>query len=138
MATGAQVGARLARVLIADDHQLLRWTLGELIAADPRLELVASCPSGEEAVAGVAEHRPDLVVMDLQMPGMGGIEATRRITRDHPGTRVVILTGHVGLVRHAAALAAGAVCVLTKDIAPTELVDRIRSYAVAAPGQRPA
>jgi DNA-binding NarL/FixJ family response regulator len=137
MATGAHVGTRLARVMIADDHQLLRWTLGELISADPELELVASCSSGESAVAGVAEHRPDLVVMDLQMPGMGGIEATRRITRDHPRTRVVILTGHVGLVRQAAALAAGAVCVLTKDIAPTELVDRIRQYAVA-PGPRPA
>lgn len=133
MATGTQVGRRLARVLIADDHQLLRWTLGELISADDGLELVASCASGESAVAEVAVHQPDLVVMDLQMPGMGGIEATRRITRANPGTRVVILTGHVGLVRHTAALAAGAVCVLTKDIAPAELVERIRQYAVPAP-----
>jgi two-component system, NarL family, invasion response regulator UvrY len=91
---------------------------------------VASCPDGESAVSQCQEQRPDLVVMDLQMPGIGGIEATRQIVRDRPESRVVILTGHAGLTRQAAALSAGACCVLTKDIAPDELLGRIREYAL--------
>jgi DNA-binding NarL/FixJ family response regulator len=129
VSTGAQVGQRAFRVLIADDHALLRWTLGELISGDPTLELVSSCPDGETAVVEAERERPDLVVMDLKMSGIGGIEATRRIVRARPAARVVILTGYAGLALQAAALAAGACCVLTKDIAPDRLLARLRECA---------
>jgi len=129
MVSGPACAQRVVRVLIADDHALLRWTLGELIASDPTLDLVASCVDGESAVEEVARLHPDVVVMDLKMPGMGGIEATRRIVHADPQTRVLILTGHVGQNRRSAALSAGAACVLTKDTDPHQLLDLIRERA---------
>jgi len=80
------------RVLTADDHPLFRDGLRTLLASAPDAELVGEATTGEEAVSLVAQAHPDVVVMDLQMPGMGGIEATRRIVSGSPHVRVLVVT----------------------------------------------
>ena len=79
-------------VLIADDHPLFRDGLRALLASAPGVELVGEATTGEEAVSLAADLQPDVVVMDVQMPGMGGIEATRRIVRDGPHIRILVVT----------------------------------------------
>ncbi len=85
-------GAEPLRVLIADDHPLFRDGLRTLLASAPDAQLVGEATTGEEAVSLVAELQPDVAVMDLQMPGMGGIEATRRIVSGSPHVRVLVVT----------------------------------------------
>jgi len=80
------------RVVVADDHPVFREGLVEVIAGIEGAELVACCSTGVEAVAAVEEHAPDVVLMDLFMPEMDGIEATRRIVADHPEVAVLVLT----------------------------------------------
>jgi DNA-binding NarL/FixJ family response regulator len=80
------------RVLIADDHPLFRDGLRALLASAPGVELVGEATTGEEAVSLAADLQPDVVVMDVQMPGIGGIEATRRIVRDGPHIRILVVT----------------------------------------------
>jgi DNA-binding NarL/FixJ family response regulator len=80
------------RVLVVDDHELVRAGLRGVLAADPAIDVVGEASDGVQAVAAVEVHHPDVVVMDLQMPGMGGIEATRRILAARPGTAVLVLT----------------------------------------------
>lgn len=79
-------------VLIADDHPLFRDGLRALLASAPGVELVGEATTGEEAVSLAADLQPDIVVMDVQMPGIGGIEATRRIVRDGPHIRILVVT----------------------------------------------
>jgi DNA-binding NarL/FixJ family response regulator len=80
------------QVLVADDHPLFRNGLRTLLASAPDVELVGEATTGEEAVSLAAELQPDVVLMDIQMPGMGGIEATRRISRDSAHARVLVVT----------------------------------------------
>lgn len=80
------------RVLIADDHPVFRDGLASLLATQPGIDVVARAADGTEAVELALEHRPDVVVMDLQMPGVNGIEATRRLAADLPETRVLVFT----------------------------------------------
>lgn len=80
------------RVLIADDHPVFRDGLASLLATQPDVDVVATAGDGAEAVALAAEHEPDVVVMDLQMPVMNGIDATRRIAETQPGVRVLVFT----------------------------------------------
>lgn len=84
------------RLLLADDHTLLRARLRMLLAAEPGFEVVGESASGEEAVALAAGLSPDVVLMDLSMPGIGGLEAIRRIAATGSGTRVLALTVHAG------------------------------------------
>lgn len=84
--------SRPIRVLIADDHPVFRDGLATLLEPNPDIEVVARAADGAEAVALVAERRPDVVVMDLQMPVLNGIEATRRIVSAHPDVRVLVFT----------------------------------------------
>ncbi len=89
---GGEVASDPVCVLIADDHPLFRDGLRALLASAPGVELVGEATTGEEAVSLAADLQPDVVVMDVQMPGMGGIEATRRIVRDGSNIRILIVT----------------------------------------------
>lgn len=88
--TGPESGA--VRILIADDHPVFRDGLASLLATQPDVEVVATAADGAEAVALAAEHRPDVIVMDLQMPVMNGIDATRQIAAELPEVRVLVFT----------------------------------------------
>lgn len=119
----------MTRVLIADDHGVLRDGLGRVIAAQPDLELVGSAANGEEAVALCRETTPDVVLMDLEMPVLDGIEATRAIVADTAGIAVLILTSFSDRRRIVEALDAGAVGYLLKDASADDVVRGIRAAA---------
>jgi DNA-binding NarL/FixJ family response regulator len=89
---GGEAASDPVCVLIADDHPLFRDGLRALLTSAPGVELVGEATTGEEAVSLAAELQPDVVVMDVQMPGIGGIEATRRIIRDGPNIRILVVT----------------------------------------------
>jgi DNA-binding NarL/FixJ family response regulator len=120
----------MTTVLLVDDHPLVRAGLNGLIRTTDDLKIVGEAGSGEQAVSLVAELGPDVVLMDLSMPGMDGVEATRRITAVHPQVRVVVLTSFADEERVADALAAGAIGYLLKDTDAREVLAAIRSAAL--------
>jgi DNA-binding NarL/FixJ family response regulator len=124
----------MIRVLAADDHPLALAGLRQLLAALDDIALVGAAASGEEAVRLAAEHAPDVVLMDLEMPGMDGIQATRELLARRPATAVVVLTSFSDRERILASLDAGAVGYLLKDVEPDELA---RAIHAAARGQSP-
>jgi DNA-binding NarL/FixJ family response regulator len=109
------------RVLIADDHPVFRDGLASLLSTQPGVEIVATAADGAAAVEQALEHRPDVVVMDLQMPEMNGIEATRRLTADLPDTRVLVLTMGEEDSTVLAAMRAGARGYLVKGASQAEV-----------------
>jgi DNA-binding NarL/FixJ family response regulator len=119
------------RVLLADDQELLRATFRLLIDSAPDMQVVAEAATGREAVARARADRADVVVMDIRMPDMDGIEATQRITTDDDlaGVRVLILTTYETDELVAAALRAGASAYLGKGVQPATLLDGIRTVA---------
>ena len=117
------------RVLVADDQALVREGLMTLLAAAPGVEPVAAATNGEEAVALTARHRPDVVLMDLRMPVLDGVEATRRIRAAQPDTEVVVLTTHADEASILDALQAGARGYLTKDAGIAEISRAIQAAA---------
>ena len=123
------------RVLIVDDHPVVRKGLASFLSHEQDLEVVGLAESGEQALEMAATVHPDVVLMDLSMPGMGGIEATRRLVESAPGTRVMMLTSFGGHERMVEALKSGAVGYVVKDTAPAELLTALRS--VAATGNPP-
>jgi DNA-binding NarL/FixJ family response regulator len=124
----------LIRVLVADDHGVVRDGLGRLIASEDDLELAGVAADGLEAVARAGELAPDVVLMDLDLPGVDGIEATRRITEQQPGVAVLVLTSFSDTRRIHGAMNAGAVGYLLKDAAAADVTAGIRS---AARGESP-
>lgn len=122
------------RVVIADDHGIVRAGLRQLLATFDGIELVGEAGNGAEAVALAVESNPDVVLMDLEMPELDGIEATRRITAQAPETQVVVLTSFSDRERILRALDAGAVGYVLKDAEPDELAGAIRA---AARGESP-
>jgi DNA-binding NarL/FixJ family response regulator len=124
----------MIRVLLADDHGVIRDGLGRLISGLEDMELVGVAGDGAEAVARAAELGPDVVLMDLDMPRMDGIEATRRVLEDRPGTAVLVLTSFSDRPRILGAIEAGACGYLLKDVAAEEVAAGIRS---AARGESP-
>ena len=109
------------RVVIVDDHELVRAGLRGVLDSDPAIEVVAEASDGVQALAAVRVHLPDVVVMDLQMPGMGGVEATRRITTEHPDVAVLVLTMYDDDDSVFATLRAGAHGYLLKGARRSEL-----------------
>jgi DNA-binding NarL/FixJ family response regulator len=117
------------RVLLVDDQELLRSGFRMVLDAHQGIEVVGEAGNGAEAIARTAELQPDVVLMDVRMPGTDGIEATARIVESHPESRVLILTTF-DLDEYAfAGLRAGASGFLLKDVPPAELVSAIRSVA---------
>jgi DNA-binding NarL/FixJ family response regulator len=124
----------MIRVVVVDDHELVRAGLVELLVAAEDIDVVGTAADGADAPEVVSEHRPEVVLMDLSMPGVGGIEATRNILADHPGIRVIALTSSSGSSEVLGALDAGAIGYLLKDASPDELRGGIRA---AARGESP-
>jgi DNA-binding NarL/FixJ family response regulator len=121
-------------IAIVDDHALVRAGLEELLEADDDIEVLGTAADGEAALDLVERERPDVVLMDLSMPGIDGVEATRRIVASGVATRVVALTSFAERERVLAALDAGAVGYLLKDTEPDELR---RAIHAAARGESP-
>jgi two-component system, NarL family, response regulator LiaR len=115
------------RVLIADDHAVVRQGLRTFLELQDDIEVMADAGDGEEAVAAALDGRPDVVLMDLVMPGLDGIEATRRILRERPATRVIALTSFLDDDRVLPAVRAGAAGYLLKDVEPQQLVRAIHT-----------
>ena len=121
--------SRKIRVLLADDHAILRKGIGMLINSQPDMELVAEAASGEEVVREALRTRPEIVVMDVSMPGCNGIEATRRILAELPRVRILGLSMYKDSVYVRELLRAGASGYLVKDCDDAELLMAIRAVA---------
>jgi DNA-binding NarL/FixJ family response regulator len=115
------------RVLTVDDHPLLREGIGALIGIQTDMELVAEASNGREGLELFRKHRPDITLMDLQMPDMSGIDAMSSIRGEFPDARIIVLTTHAGDVQVSRALKAGARAYLLKDALRKELLDTIRA-----------
>ena len=124
----------MIRIVIADDHGLVRAGLTQLVGAPADMEVVAAVGGGVEAVEAIAQQRPDVVLMDLSMPDLDGISATRQALERAPGTNVVMLTSFADRDRIVEAIEVGAVGYLLKDAEPEELLSGIRA---AARGESP-
>lgn len=121
--------ADLIRILLVDDHAVLRSGLEALLELEPDMEVVGGVGSGEEAIQRVTALRPDVVVMDLDMPGMGGLEATQKIAALGTPTKVLVLTSHEEERSLLAVLEAGGSGFVHKTKAEQDLIDAIRTVA---------
>lgn len=124
-------------IFIADDHGIVRQGLRDYIALQEDMEVVGDAANGEQAVIRIQDHTPDVVLMDLVMPGMDGIEATRRVREMSPATRVIILTSFAEEEQVFEAIKAGASGYLMKDVKPEELARAIRGVQAGEPMLHP-
>ena len=122
----SETAGRPIRVLLVDDHGVVRKGLRALVDREPGIEVVGEAESGERAVELHERLHPDVVLMDLEMPGIGGTEATRRISEAHPEAKIVILTSHAAEEDVFPALKAGAAGYLLKHSPPDEVLRAIR------------
>jgi DNA-binding NarL/FixJ family response regulator len=123
------VTAAPIRVGIADDHPLFRSGLRTVVEEAPALDFVGEAADGDEAIALCAEERPDVLLMDIRMPGTNGIEATRRITAEHPSVAVLMLTMLEDDTSVFAAIRAGALGYVLKGAAPDDVVRAVTTVA---------
>jgi DNA-binding NarL/FixJ family response regulator len=114
-------------ILSVDDHPLLRKGIAALVNAESDMKLVAEASNGEEAIEKFRAHRPDVSLMDLQMPGLNGIEAIHRILGEFPAARIIVLTTYTGDAQIVRALRAGARAYVLKGHVHRELLDTIRT-----------
>jgi two-component system, NarL family, response regulator LiaR len=121
--------SRKIRVLVVDDHAVVRQGLRTFLGLQPDIEVAGEASGGAEAVSEAERTKPDVVLMDLLMPEMDGIEATRRIRENRPDTRVIVLTSFADDDKVFPAIRAGAIGYLLKDVKPTDLADTIRAAA---------
>ncbi|MFF4543500.1 response regulator [Streptomyces sp. NPDC001435] len=133
-----EAGKRPARVVVADDQTVVREGIVMLLGLLPGVEVVGAAGDGEEAVKLVAELAPDVVLMDLRMPRCDGVEATRRIRAQYPGTQVVVLTTYADDESMFPALRAGARGYLTKDAGGDEIVRAVESVLSGDAGLSPS
>jgi two-component system, NarL family, invasion response regulator UvrY len=116
-------------VLLVDDHAVVRMGFKMLLESDPDIKVIAEADSGENGVKMYMEHKPDVVVMDITMPGIGGLEATDRIMAKDSSARILVLSAHEDSVHPKRVLNAGAMGYLTKRSAAEELIKAIRMVA---------
>lgn len=114
------------RILAADDHPLLRGGIAALVNGEPDMKLVAEASNGDEALEKFRSYRPDVTLLDLQMPGLNGIEALSRIVGEFPSARIIVLTTFKGDAQVMGALRAGARAYLLKENVHLELLETIR------------
>jgi DNA-binding NarL/FixJ family response regulator len=119
----------MIRVIVADDEALVRGGFRAILQGHADIDVLAEAADGAEAVALTAEHEPDVVLMDIRMPGVDGIEATRRIAARNPSTHVLIVTTFALEEYVYAALAAGAGGFILKNAAPQQLAEAVRTVA---------
>ena len=129
-------GSRV-RVMIVDDHAIVRKGIRALLSEAGGFEVVGEADNGQDAVRGAQETHPDVILMDLLMPGMDGIEATRQITGCQPKTRILVLTSFAADNKVFPAIKAGAAGYLLKDSSPEELVRAIRHVHRGEPSLHP-
>ena len=123
----------IVSIVIVDDHAVVRRGLRELISTISECEAIGEAANGEEAIRVVDELRPDIVLMDISMPVMDGVDATRAIMAAHPDTRVIMLTSDSAKSRVLGALEAGAAAYVLKDTEPDRILMRVRSTARTVP-----
>lgn len=128
---------RPIRIFVADDHAIIRKGIRAMLETVPDIELVGEAVNGREAVTGVAALRPDVVLMDLVMPEMDGIEAIRRIKAQQPKACILVLTTFAGEDKIFPAIKAGALGYHLKDASPEELVQAIRQVYRGQPSLHP-
>lgn len=126
------------RIILVDDQSLFREALRTLLSLQPDFEIVAEAENGERAIAAAKSHKPDVILMDLRMPVMGGVEATRRIMATVPGSRVVVLTTFDEDEEIFEALRAGALGYLLKACSADKLNESVRAAAKGASVLEPA
>ncbi len=122
-----KTGPSLIRILTADDHPMLREGIASLVASQTDMSVIGEASTGREALELYRKHRPDLTLMDLQMPEMNGIEATIAICSEFPEARIILLTTYMGDVQVLRALKAGARAYLLKSLLRKELLETIRA-----------
>ena len=122
-----QSAHNLIRILAVDDHPILRKGLAALVNSEPDLKLVAEATNGKEAIEAFRSHHPDVTLMDLQMPGLDGIQAIEAICSEFPGARIIVLTTYTGDTQVVRALKAGARAFVLKGHVLDELLDTIRA-----------
>jgi NarL family two-component system response regulator LiaR len=128
----------IIRVLITDDHTIVRKGIAALLATEPDIQVIGEAADGAAAVAQARALHPDVVLMDLVMPGVDGIEATRQITAELPGVRVLVLTSFAADDKVFPAIKAGALGYLLKDTGPHELVHAIHQVYAGQPSLEPS
>lgn len=121
------VSLKIIRVLTVDDHPLLREGIAALVNAEPDMKLVAEASNGLDGVEKFRLHRPDVALMDLQMPGLNGLEALSQIQAEFPGARIIVLTTYSGDAQVVSALRAGARAYILKGHVHRELLETIRA-----------
>ncbi len=117
----------VARVILVDDHQMVRQGLLFFLSTQPGISVVGEAETGEDAVRLVAEQQPDIVLMDIVLPGMSGIDALRVIREEHPAVEVIMLSSFVDDEKVEQAIQMGAAGYLMKDVDPGELAEAIRA-----------
>jgi DNA-binding NarL/FixJ family response regulator len=133
MTTGEAVTVDLIRVMLVDDHALVRTSVASLLTTCPDIQVVGEAEDGAQAVARAAELMPDLILMDIQMPTMDGLEATRRIKAAHPSLKIVMLTVVEEERTLSEALMAGAEGYLLKSVHPDDFLARVRGISQGSP-----
>ena len=128
---------KLIRILTVDDHALLRKGIAALVNGEPDMKLIAEASNGREAIESFRLHRPDVTLMDIQMPGFNGIEAIDHILSEFPDARIIVLTTYTGDVQVLRALKAGARGYVLKGHVHRELLDTIRAVHAGRKGIPP-